>query len=248
MIDVGLVKKSICRQFDLEEICQNESLVHTDKYFDDGDELHIVLKEDNEGKFLLTDEGHTLMWLSYEDFKLTPIRKSILDGIVSQNRVNLDEGRITASATSTEEVGEALSAMVQALIQVADMRRLSHNNVVSTFLEDIKEAYKNSSLSDRCEFRKKIEVTKGDFIEPDIFINGSTPVLVYGVNNSERAKETFINLLFVRDSGSNYRTVVIIGDDADISKKERDRLINAANRPIMGTEEMISITERFVET
>ncbi len=247
MIDEALVRKSICRQFDLEEICQNEYLVHTDKYFDDGDELHIVLKEDGKGGILLTDEGHTLMWLSYEDFNLTPIRKSILDGIISQNRVNLDEGRITASSTSVEYVGEALSSMVQAIIQVADMRRLSYSNVMSTFLEDIKEAYKRSSLSDRCEFRKKIEVKKGDYIEPDIFINGDAPVLVYGVNNSERAKETFINLLFVRDSGRNYRTIVVIGDDAEISKKDRDRLINAANRPIMGTEEMIPITEKFVE-
>ncbi len=247
MIDADLFRKSVCRQFDLEEISQNEYLVHTGKYFDDGDELHIVLKEDGEGKILLTDEGHTLMWLSYEDFKLTPVRKSILDGIVSQNRVNLDEGRITVSAASAEEAGEALSSMVQAIIQAADMRRLSHSNVMSTFLEDIKEAYKKAALSSRCEFRKKIEVRKGDFIEPDIFISGDAPVLVYGVNNPERAKEAFINLLFVRDSGKNYRTIVVIGDDAEISKKDRDRLINTANRPIMGTEEMISITERFVE-
>ena len=248
MIDTGLVRKSVCEQFDLEELSANEYLVHTGKYFDDGDELHIVLRQTEDGEILLTDEGHTLMWLSYEDFNLTPTRKSIMDGLIAQNRVSLDEGRIIAFARSEEDVGDALSSIVEAIIQVADLRHLSHSNVVSTFLDDMKAAYSNSSLGGRCEFRKRMEFVKGELIEPDVFIDDDVPVLVYGVNNPERAKEAFINLIFIRNSGRDYRTVVVIGDDAEISKKDRDRLINAANRPIMGTEEMVAITERFVRT
>ena len=53
---------------------------------DDGDELHIVLKITDDD-IVITDEGHTMMWLSYEDFKFTPTRESMFRKIISQNCV-----------------------------------------------------------------------------------------------------------------------------------------------------------------
>lgn len=46
---------------------------------------------------------------------------------------------------------------------------------------------------------------------------------------------------------SRYRTVVIIDVDADISRKDRDRLINAANRPIMGKDDALNVTKEFLQ-
>ena len=53
-------------------------LVHTSMYYDDGDELHIVLKREGDG-FVFTDEGHTMMWLSYTDFEFTPERLDLME-------------------------------------------------------------------------------------------------------------------------------------------------------------------------
>ena len=95
IINEGLLRQSVCKQFSLEELDGGGYLVHTDKYFDDGDELHIVLK--TEGGMVLSDEGHTMMWLSYENFNMTPTRERILNRIISQNNVSFEEGRITAN-------------------------------------------------------------------------------------------------------------------------------------------------------
>ena len=127
------------------------------------------------------------------------------------------------------------------------MRRLSHANVASTFVEDILAAYLSSSLKDRCQIKKKIHSKTGDVIEPDIYIESESPVLVFGVNYTEKAKEVFITLMFVRDSGDSYCTVVIIDDDAGVPSKDYRRLINAADRPIVGKDDAVSITEQFIE-
>jgi len=241
---INAIKESICSSYDIEELGSEEYMVHTDKYFDDGDELHIVLKKEKEG-YELTDEGHTLMWLSYEEYNFTPLREALRDAIIEQNQVRLDNGRIHTFVKEITKIGEALSSMEQAILQIAGMRHLSRSNVANTFLDDIKASYQNSSLSTKCDFRKKIQSGE-DTIEPDVFIEGKTPVLVFGVNNSERAKETFINLIFARNSGKPYKTIVVIADEADISKKDHKRLINTADRPIEGLENMVKITEDYV--
>ena len=238
------IKRSICHSYNLEDLGSGDYLIHTDKYFDDGDELHIVLKTSD--GLSLTDEGHTMMWLSYEDYIFTPLREALLKNIISQNQVRLEEGRICTFMEAIDEIGESLSCMEQAIIQVADMRHLSRSNVANTFLDDIRESYLNSSLRSKCDFKKVIR-TGDDTIEPDVYIDGESPILVFGVNNPERAKETIINLIFARNSGQSYRTIVVIDDNADISKKDHKRLINTADRPIEGLENMIKISEEYAK-
>jgi len=241
---VEQIKRSICHTYGLEDLGHDDYLIHTGKYFDDGDELHIVLKIMTDG-YELTDEGHTMMWLSYEDYNFTPIRESIRDKIIKQNGVRLDDGRICVLINDIDSIGIALSSMEQAIIQIANMRRLSRTNVANTFFDDVLEAYRSSPLANRCDFKKKIQCGT-DTIEPDVYIDGKHPILVFGVNNSERAKETFINLMFARSSDIEYRTIVVIDDDAEIPKKDHKRLINTADRPIVGLEDMIQVTEEFV--
>ena len=239
------IKKSICHTYDLDDLGNNEYLIHTDKYYDDGDELHIVLKITPDG-YELTDEGHTMMWLSYEDYNFTPIRETILKGLIEQNCVKLESGRICTFVKETADVGGALSSLEQAIIQVADMRHLSRSNVASTFIDDVYAAYMESPLKDRCNFKKKIQCEM-DTIEPDVYIEDQSPILVFCVNNSERAKEAFINLMFARNvKDVKYRTIVVIDDEADITKKDHKRLINTADRPIEGIDEMVKVTQEFV--
>ena len=98
-------------------------LVHTSMYYDDGDELHIVLKREGDG-FVFTDEGHTMMWLSYTDFEFTPERLDLMERILSQNNACFEEGRILVRFGTPSEAGYALSSITEAIIQVADLCRL----------------------------------------------------------------------------------------------------------------------------
>ncbi len=119
-----LFKKSVCERLGLEDLGGGDYLVHTDKYFDDGDEPHIVLR--TEGGMSLSDEGHTVMWLSYDNYDLTPARGRILNRIAAQNNVHFEDGRITVSVKTPDDLGSSLSSMVQAIMQVAESRHHQH--------------------------------------------------------------------------------------------------------------------------
>lgn len=238
------IRKSICASYSLDDIGINEYLVHTDMYYDDGDELHIVMKKTRTG-ITLTDEGHTLMWLSYENFNFTDTRTKLLNKYIDQNNVKLDDGRIHVETDAPEHVGPALSSLIQAILQVAGLRNLSRTNVVNSFAEDVISAFRNSSLAERCIFNKKIQV-KGDYVEPDIFIDSGDPVLLFIAGGSERAKEVVINLMLAEQSDTEYRTVVVIDDDSNISKKDRERLVNTAKRPIIGIDSVVSLTKSII--
>ena len=58
-------KKKVCEQIRLESEGINRFRVFTPFLFDDGDHLSIVLKKDQH-EWILTDEGHTFMHLSYD--------------------------------------------------------------------------------------------------------------------------------------------------------------------------------------
>lgn len=123
---IPIIKKSLCLLFDFEELGPDEYLVHTNMYFDDGDEFHIIMTQSADG-FTLTDESHTMMWLSNEDFRFTENRRKILDRIIEQNDVELVDGEILTSVDSPEKVGQALFSMIRAIMKISDLRSLERS-------------------------------------------------------------------------------------------------------------------------
>ena len=202
-----IIMESICSLYKFEDIGNGEYLVHTNMYFDDGDELYIVMME-SDGGYTLTDEGHTMMWLSYEELRFTGNQKKLLDGILGQNDVTIANGEILTSIDSPEDVGPALLNMIQAIIQTSSLRYLSRNNAVNTFPEDMRSMFRNSEIRNKCLFKKEVKMCDGNFIEPDVYIDLPTPTLVFGVHNTERSKEVFINMLLISESKLDCRTSV----------------------------------------
>lgn len=242
---IPTIMKSICSLYEFEDIGNGEYLVHTNMYFDDGDELHIVMME-SDGGYTLTDEGHTMMWLSYEELRFTGNRKKLLDGILGQNDVTMVNGEILTSVDSPEDVGPALFNMIQAIMQTSSLRYLSRNNVVNTFLEDVRLMFRNSEIGNKCLFKKEVKICDGNIIEPDVYIDLPTPTLVFGAHNTERSKEVFINMLLIRESKLDCRTMVIIDEGANIPQKDRDRLINMADRPVIGMNNVMNAIKGFI--
>lgn len=58
-------KKKVCDKFRLASEGMNRYRVFTPFMFEDGDHLSIILKREN-GKWMLSDEGHTYMHLTYD--------------------------------------------------------------------------------------------------------------------------------------------------------------------------------------
>lgn len=241
---INAVKKSICSEVEIEHIGMNSYLIHTGFTYHDGDELRIVLKE-VEGSWRLTDEGHTLMWLSYEDYNMTETRESIWKRIVSSNGISLDDGRMYVEC-GVEEAGPALNSLIQAMLQSADLLFLNRDRVVSTFIEDMKEVFRNSSIHGICEFNKKIKDEKGEEHIIDVYVNGPKPLYVFGIPSKEKCKDALITMMELELGGmTNHKTMVIMDESADIAWRIKRKVVNRADKVFLGLEDITEGLEKF---
>ena len=132
---MGAMKEAMRPSISFEPRGIGAYLVHTGHTYPDGDELRIVLRN-RDGEWILTDDGHTMMWLSYGDFKLTESRKALLDTTLASNCAEIEDGRIWISLAERDPAA-VLTSFIQTLIQVADLPiYLSRHSVRSTFSED----------------------------------------------------------------------------------------------------------------
>ncbi len=94
--------------------------------FDDGDCLVIVLKK-MDGRWVLSDEAHTYMHLSYDiDEKALHrgTRQKIIAGTLSMFGMEEREGELILEVRDAR-YGDALYAFAQALLRIADVKYLS---------------------------------------------------------------------------------------------------------------------------
>lgn len=224
-------KTSVCSSIELEPLGKCEYLVHTGFTYSDGDEFHIVLNI-KEGEWMLSDEGHTFMWLAYENFSWTETREDLLRRIINSNSVMLDGDQIKIQFRP-DEAGSSLYSLIQAMAQVSDLRVMSVDRVMNTFIEDMKEWFRSSEFAKRCKFGEEIKTPKGAY-STDVLIEGKIPIVVLGVTNVLRCKDAIITMLGLSETGQEYRFLVAIDEYAEIPLKDKSMLINRADRPIMG--------------
>lgn len=241
---ISKIEMSIHSSVVFEELGIDEYLLHTGFTYPDGDELHIVLTL-KDGGMVLSDEGHTMMWLSYEDFNMTDTRKRLFDKIIEQNNVEYDAGRISVLFTQAENAGQAAYSISQAILQIADLRYLDRSNVASSFLDDMKTEILKTDLKDQCEFDKKIQLDNMEICEPDVYIDSKNPMLIFGVSSADRAKKTLIDVMNLKENQRlEFRVIVVIDDSVRISQKETKMLINRADKPVFGTKELPEVITR----
>ena len=131
-------QKSICSGVDLVPEGTDRYRILSHFTFQDGDHLAIVLKREN-NEWILSDEGHTLMHLSYRmdiNNLLQGKRGEIIENNLSCHYITNRDGEFIHSVEN-EEYGHALFEMIQGLIRISDVSFLSREFSRSTFIEDV---------------------------------------------------------------------------------------------------------------
>lgn len=229
------MERAMCPGFSAEEIGRDTYLVHTGYTFQDGDELHIVLRRGEDG-WMLTDNGHTTMWLSYEDFAVTESRRAVLMRTLSYNYARYDEGRIWMPL-GEEDAGGVIKSMVQAILGAADLLYLNRQNVRSTFSDDVK-AYFREMLGSRCEFDKKIRSADGnETYAVDIYVEGETPLMVFEITSQDRCKDaTYAMYVMKNESHVSFNTLAIMDEAVydTLRKEDVKRINNRSDKMFIG--------------
>lgn len=216
-------KKKICDKIRITSEGKERFRIFTPFMFEDGDHLSILMKISPKGKWIISDEGHTYMHLSYDlDIKDLEkgTRQKIISSALSTFGIN-DEGGELTTEVENESYGDALYSFIQGALRITDVNILTRERVRSTFYEDFKSFIVEKVPNDRIffEYSDSQHDPEAKYMI-DCKVNGmKRPLFVFAVPNDDKCRDATINCLQFEKWGIPFRSLAIYEDQEAINRK-----------------------------
>lgn len=212
-------KSAIYREVELAEHGLDRYAVHVPFTFDDGDHYVVLAERDGEG-WAFTDEGHTLMHLSYT----TPQfdrgnRKAVIDRVLRMHRVRNEQGELRKPFTP-ERAGDALFEFTQAITRVMDVSFLTRKERTPALKTEFKSVVASASAGWHTSFNYVHPKHDPSGLYPvDARVNGlaDAQALIFAVSNEAQCEKSTIKALRWTEWGEEFRSVGIFRDSAHVS-------------------------------
>lgn len=215
-------KEKVCKEIRLMEEGVDRFRIFTPFQFDDGDSFAIVLKQSGKN-WILSDEGHTFMHLSYDmdiDSLDKGTRAKIISMTLSTFGVSEKEG-VLFTVVNQENMGNVFYNYVQALIKITDVTYLSRERIKSTFWEDFKIFIAKKVPADRIKFNFHDSKHDPQAKYPiDCHINKmDKPLFIFAIGSDDKCNISTINILQYEKWGLEFKSLAIFEDQEEISRK-----------------------------
>lgn len=138
-IDAAL-RRTFCASLDVAPVPVGYA-VSTGFMLPDGDPLSFYVIAEDDGTFVLEDDGLTLPTAIASGLDLkSSVREGLLRGILADEGLHFGtDWTIRSEALSEAEVGAASMRFVSGLIRTRDLTLLSRENVAASFAEDVRQ-------------------------------------------------------------------------------------------------------------
>jgi hypothetical protein len=227
--------------------------VFTPFQFPDGDHLAIVLRR-IDSQWVLSDEGHTLMHLSYsiDDADLTRGgRAELIDAALKTFDILEADGTLSLPVPDNA-FGESLFDYVQALLKITDVTYLTRERVQTTFLEDLRNLVFSRFPGQRATARwhePQLDPEAKYEVDYRIESRSGQPVFVFGLPNDDKVRDATITLLQLEEWQLPGNSIGIFEDQQTITRKVLARFTDHVDRQfssLAGNEDRIAAyIERF---
>lgn len=239
-IDIEQIQSALCKSFCTEVRVHSRKggvlLVDTPFQFSDGDAYSIYLEPLATGGFRVSDTGHTMMHLSYENdiskFR-EGVRGRLFDQILAESDLKEDDGEFFLE-TSAEDLGKSVFRFGQALTKLHDLTFLNRARVESTFYEDLWESMTHVVSPDKV-IRDYVyrDMPNAEDYPIDYRIEGKTePLFVFGIPNRDKARLATIVLEHLLRADAQFKSLLIFANQAEMPRADLARLSNVGGEMV----------------
>lgn len=197
--------------------------VKTPFRFEDGDGLVIVLRQ-ADGRWSLTDEGHTFMRVSYDldmgDLEDGARAEMIRNALAEFDVVEEPSGVLTRKIEDGE-FAVALLGFAQAILKISDVTYLSQERVKSTFIADFRRFLAEKVPQGRRAFDWHHPQKDPERKYPvDCYVNQmQRPLLVFALPNNDRVRDATITIHQFEAWRVPFKAVGVFENQEEISRK-----------------------------
>jgi len=188
-------RQKVSEKVSLEAEGLDRYRVDTPFTFNDGDHFVILLKREA-SRWILSDEGHTFMHLTYslnESDLRKGTRATIIGNTLSSFFVDDREGELVLTVPD-ERFGDALFSFVQALMKVSDVTFLTRERVRSAFLDDFRVFMEAEVPENRREFgwHDPVRDPEGKYTVSCRINSMPRPLLVFALAHDDKVRDATI--------------------------------------------------------
>lgn len=240
------LRSKVSSEIDIESEGLGRYIVYTPFMFDDGDHYVVILRKHGD-EWMLSDEGHTLMHLSYSGLDLaTGTRARIIEEAITANGVELLGGELSLRVPH-DDFGNALFSFVQALIRTSTVAQVTRERVASAFFDDFKELMSEIVPSERLDFdwHDRRHDPDGNYMI-DCKINGAAPPwFVFAINSTDRCRNASITCLMYERWGFSFGSLVIFENQQEVNRKALAQMSDIVGKQFSSLGDRERITQYF---
>ncbi len=245
---VDSFRSKVCREIDVEPEGIDRYVIYTPFMFDDGDHFVVVLRKEGEAWFL-TDEGHTLMHLTYSGLNVFNRTRAriVEESLVAHGAENKDG--VLRMPVLNGGYGDALYSFLQALSRVATVTQMTKEHVASTFAADVAELLKATVPANRATYRwhHPEKDPDGNYFV-DCMINGAEkPCLVFAIQSTLKCSHATTTCLMFERWGLPFYSVALHEDQTQIGRRQVAQLSDIVGKQFSSLGEPDRIKAYFRE-
>lgn len=233
MLDEKMLCAQFCAQIKLHRCNNGMVLLETPFAYPDGDQYPIYLTETGVGGLRVSDGGHTLMHLSYEndvDKFFEGSRSVLLNQIIAKQGISYDgdKGQFYLECAPAK-LSESAFRLGQAITRVYDLTFLNRSRVASTFYDDLQEQISAFVSEEKVHKNYVVAgIPNADHYPVDFSIDGKNNqrLFLFGIPNRDKARLTTIFLQYFIQQRVEFDSMLVFENQEDMPRPDLARLSN----------------------